>query len=243
MAPPAPLRIWVTRTQPGADATAARLSHLGHVPVVAPVLQARALVDPTPAMTGVDALAFTSAAAVRMFAALTPDLGSAGRDPPAFCVGEATAAAARRAGLSAVTSAGGDVATLAALIAATVPTGATVLHPCARETAGDLTAPLAASGVTLRQAPIYQTEAVKAPPPEIADLLRADRLDAVLVHSPKAARVTAALLAPLPPATLARLQAFAISPAALAPLQALPFFAAAAAATPDETALLKLLRR
>ena len=57
-------RIWVTRTAPEAEATAARLEALGHTAVVAPVLEARAIVDARVDLAGVDALAFSSGHAI-----------------------------------------------------------------------------------------------------------------------------------------------------------------------------------
>lgn len=234
-------RIWVTRAQPGADATAARLAALGLRPLVAPLLQvhvlafARSELD-GPELDGIDALAFTSANGVRAFSALTPR-----RDLAAFCVGEATAAAARAAGFDDALSAEGDVTALAALLAARLPRGARVLHPCATETAGDLATPLAAAGLSLRALPLYETHAVETLAASVAEALAARTLDAVLIHSPKAGRTAATLLGPLGAEVLDRLELYAISEAALAPLRALPVAVLRAAATPDETALLRLL--
>jgi uroporphyrinogen-III synthase len=232
--------IWVTRAQPGADATAARLTAAGLRPLVAPLLETHALAADPPELDGVDALAFTSANGVRAFAALASD-PAFGRDLAAFCVGGATAAAAQAAGFTEVVSAEGDVAALAARLTASLPAGARVLHPGATETAGDLATPLAAADLQLTAVPLYVTRAAEAVPAAVVAALAARALDALLVHSPKAGRAAAALLAPLDPAALGRLKACAISEAALAPLRPLPFTTHLAAATPDEAALLALL--
>lgn len=110
----------MTRAQPGADATAERLRERGLVALVEPLF---ALVS-LPATPPEDfaALAFTSANGVRAFAAL-----SAARDRPAFCVGDATAAAAKAVGYLDVRSAGGDVDALLALLLAAPATG-TIVH-------------------------------------------------------------------------------------------------------------------
>src|SRR5437868_3236256 len=63
-------RIWITRARPGAEATASRLRDAGFEPVIAPVLEARPIADAAVDLTGVDALAFTSAAGVAAFVAL-----------------------------------------------------------------------------------------------------------------------------------------------------------------------------
>ena len=98
------MRIWITRAQPEAEATAGRIRALRHEPVVAPVLEVRPSLD-APALEGVGALAFTSRNGVRAFVALTPE-----RDLQVFTVGDATAAAAREAGFTDVASASGDAA-------------------------------------------------------------------------------------------------------------------------------------
>jgi uroporphyrinogen-III synthase len=212
------MRVWVARAQPGADATADRLRALGHQPVVEPVLEVRPLAGVPLGLEGVDALAFTSANAVRAYAAL-----EASRTLPVFAVGEATAAAARAAGFTAVQSADGDVEALSALLTQVRP--GTVLHPSASETAGDL----APKGAPVRAVAIYETVAIL---PRI-DL---SALDAVVVHSPKAARAVAQIAA-----GAAQLQAFVISPACAAPLADAGLKAIAVAARPDETALLALM--
>jgi uroporphyrinogen-III synthase len=223
------MRVWVTRAQPGADATAERLRALGHAPVVAPLLHVRPLVGADLDLEGVGALAFTSANAVAAFAVLTP-----ARRLPVYAVGEATAAAAREAGFAGVAAGEADVAALARLIAADParPAGA-VLHPCAAEPAGDLSGALAAQGVEARAAPVYAALPVDAlpdlgrPPPE-----------AVLVHSPKAARVLADLV---PAALAAGLEAFALSAACAGPIDGRGFAALQVAPAPNEAALLALL--
>ena len=218
-----PRRVWVTRTQPRADATAARLREMGLEPVVAPVLVAQPVAADID-LAGVAALAFTSAAGVRGFA----DAYSA-RRLPVFAVGEATAGSARALGFAHVLASKGDVEALADVIAAARP--ALVLAPTAREPAADLPALLAARGVKARSVVVYETVAARPKPP--ADV------DAVLIHSPRAARIVAELITP---AMAAVLTACAISPAAAAPLRALPFARILTAPFPDEASLLHLLQ-
>jgi uroporphyrinogen-III synthase len=223
-----PARIWVTRAQPGADATAQRLRALGFAPVVAPVLETAPRADAVIDLTGVVALAFTSAAALAAFAALCP-----AREATVFTVGDATAEAARAAGFTDVRSADGDALALAGLIAtasAGQPSGL-VLCPTAAEPAADLPALLAARGVQAGAVVVYKSVQT-APAPTPADLA------AVLVHSPKAARIIAARL---DPAQSAGMTLVAISQAAAAPLAALPFADRRIAPRPSEAALLALL--
>lgn len=219
-------RVWITRAQPGAARTAARLTARGFTPVVAPLLTIRPLPDAltqAPDFATVAALAFTSPNGVAAFAALTPDL----RDRPVFAVGDATAEAAREAGFSDARSASGDIHALARLIAAS-PTKGPVLAPGAREPAGDLPALLPAH--IIQRLPVYAAEETDVDVP--ADF------DAVLLHSPRAARALAAALTP--DAARDRL-AVCISPAAAAPLSAFSFAEIRIAEAPDETSLLTAL--
>jgi uroporphyrinogen-III synthase len=214
------MRVWVTRAEPGAGATAARLADLGHVPLVHPLLVVRPL-DATIELAGVEALTFTSANGVRAFADRwgAPAL-------PVFTVGGATAAAARAAGFIDVVSADGDVGDLTALIAARRP--GRILHAGARELAGDLEGDLRQHGVEVRTVAVYESVAAPAPDP-LPDA------NAVLLHSPAAARGLAAV------AAARSLWALCISPAAAAPLQNAGFGRVATAPFPNEAALLKLL--
>jgi uroporphyrinogen-III synthase len=170
------------------------------------------------------ALAFTSRNAVTVFAAIRAE-----RNLPVYATGQATAAAARKAGFERVASADGGIAELAELIIKQRP-GVEVVWPGPLEPAGDLVALLAAGGVKASLQPIYESVAVGAAAPP--------RIDAVLVHSPKGGRAVAQVV----DADLARtMAAFAISSAAAAPLADLPFARVAVAPRPNETALLSLI--
>lgn len=225
-------RVWITRAQPGAEATAGRVAALGFEPVVAPVLAVRELparID----LTGVGALAFTSANAVRAFAGRCET-----RELPVFAVGTATAAAAEEAGFGQIASANGDVADLARLIArrAADLTGI-LLHPAAAEPAGDLTGALKSAGVEARALALYETVPVEVPK-SVLDAL--GTIDVVLVHSPKAARHLAAALARWP---VAHMTAYALSPEVCAPLAGVGLAQTITAPLPTEDALLSLLAR
>ena len=213
------MRVWVTRAEPGASRTAARLRALGHEAVVEPVLEVRPL-DADLDLTGVTAIAFTSINGVEAFAARAAERGL-----PVFAVGDATAEAARLANFGEVASASGDVVALGELIGREAPAGAVVLHPGARELAGDLAAS-AGPTVTVRAVAVYETVGREPAPSTV---------DAVLVYSPKAGRALAGLDAPGQPAWLC------ISEAAATPLRAAGRAPIRVAAAPDENALLHLL--
>ena len=225
-------RVWITRAQPGASRTAARLRGMGFTPLIQPLLAVETLSPPVPDLDRFAALAFTSRNGVAAFAALTSR-----RDRPVFAVGDATAQAAREAGFVAVCSASGDLTALARRIAAEL-SDAALLAPQAETPAGDLAAALAAAdarAVSLHPLNVYRTAptAAAAPP---------EAFDAVLIHSPRAAQALAALVpAPLSAARLAGVVIACISPAAAAPLSAVGPMPAVAGA-PDEVTLLATLK-
>jgi uroporphyrinogen-III synthase len=217
------MRVWVTRTLPGALKTAARLRALGHDPVVEPLFEIRLLAAGID-LGGVAALAFTSRHGVDAFAARTRE-----RALPVFAVGDATADAARSREFVDVRSAAGDVARLAELIVAARPNGV-VLHAAALERAGDLEGALRSAGIETRTVAVYETLERAWIEPE--------RYDAVLVQSPRAGRTLAARLGKASAALFA-----CVSSAAAAPLTKAGFAAVRTAAAPVESATLALLPR
>ena len=211
-------RVWVTRAEPGAARTAARLTALGFEPLVAPLLAIRPLA-PLIDLTGVAALAFTSVNGVTAFSALT-----ASRDKSVFAVGDATAEAARGAGFTDVHSASGDAPALARLISEAEFRGG-VLAPGAAEPAADLAA-LLAGEAEVRALAVYEAVETGVPAPA--------GFDAVLVHSPRAARALA-----MHAWALDDQLAVAISAAAAEPLEDLGLREVRIAAAPTDAALIE----
>jgi len=225
--------IWITRAQPGADATATRVRALGHTPLVAPLLAVRKVEGARVELEGVVALAFTSANGVRAFAELSTE-----RQLKVFAVGAATAQAAREAGFRRILSSDGDVAALSEGIAARrAELKGAVLHPGAAEPAGDLAGTLAVQGVEIRPLSLYDTAPVAL---DAAELERVAAADVALLHSPKAAEVLAGLLTDHP---MPSLRALCLSQAVMQPLAKLKLAGKAFAPFPLEAALLNLIDR
>lgn len=212
----------MTRAQPGAGRTAARLAALGFEPVLRPLLEIRRLAAVEPDLSDIAALAFTSVNGVDAFTALTSR-----REHPVFTVGDATAEAALAAGFARVRSAAGALPDLARLLADAGLDGP-VLAPGARQPAGDLPALLAGT-VEVRPLPVYESVALAASAPEV--------FDAVLVHSPRGGEA----LADLGGFDGRERVAVAISEAAAAPLRALGFADLRLAARPTEASMLEAL--
>lgn len=183
---PQPRTVWITRTQPGADATAKRVRAMGHLALVEPLFEVRDL-DADLRLQEAAALAFTSANAVRALATRTAD-----RSLRVFAVGEATALAAREVGFRQVLSTRGDVSALVAGIASRKrELNGPVIHLGGADLAGDLVGDLARHGVIAYAITLYETVERHAPTKVIECL---ESIDDVLVHSPRGAKALAATL-------------------------------------------------
>lgn len=228
-----PPRVLVTRSEPGASETAQRLRQAGFAPVVESLF-AIAPIDVTP--PDFDALAFTSANGVRRFARLSPR-----RDAPVFCVGERTAQEAREAGYTRVVSSNAAVDALADLIQRDLAPGARLLHAGNEETRGDLAGRLSAAGLRADFLPIFRAVAVETPGPVLgAHLAGGAKIDAILIHSPRAASILTGFVSGMTVSAL--LSVAAISAAAAEPLTGFATRLEIATA-PDEPALISALSR
>ncbi len=236
------MKALVTRPAEDAATVAAALTARGIEPMLAPMLR----IEPEPsgaarlggALAGVQAVLFTSANGIRAFAHASKRF-----ELPAYCVGEASAAAARIAGFRTVANAGGDVGDLAALVAARLaPGNGALLHAAGRDTAGDLVSALAAKGFTLRRVELYRAVAADAFAPDIEAALRRGEVAMALFFSPRTAETfvrlaTAAGLAE----RSSNMTAVCLSRNVAAALSGLPWRAVATAHAPNLTALLAAL--
>ncbi|HEY7989926.1 MAG TPA: uroporphyrinogen-III synthase [Stellaceae bacterium] len=183
------MKALVTRPRDDAATVAAALTARGIEPILAPLLHIEPEPDGTArlggALAGVQALLFTSANGVRAFAQASHRF-----ELPAYCVGEASAAAARIAGFRAVASADGNVADLAELAAARLaPGNGALLHVAASVVAGDLAGALETKDFTVRRVALYRAVEAKRFPDEIAALLRAGEVALALFFSPRTAEL------------------------------------------------------
>jgi uroporphyrinogen-III synthase len=227
------MRVLITRPQEDGEAVAALLARAGHQPMLAPLLRPRWLDGPVPDLSGIAGLLATSANGVRALARRTPR-----RDVPVFAVGPQTAEEARTAGFLRVENADGDALALAqALPRWLAPAAGTLLHVCGEEAAGTLAEMLTARGYAVRQEILYAVEALTLPR-EAAAALAAGEVDAVLLFSPRSARIFAAESQAL---DLSAITAFCISPATAAALPQDRFAAIRIAARPNQESLLALL--
>lgn len=236
---PSPQILLLTRPRAQSEAFAANLAERlpgRFAPVISPLIEIAA--NPAPLdLGGARGLLFTSANGVTEFSRRT-----SARDLPAYCVGEMTAAAARAAGFVTF-SAGGDLADLAALVAraASAPGAGAFVHVRGRHAAGDLAGRLAADGVEVRAAEIYD-QTPRPLTPEARSLLARGEVATVAVFSPRSARLFAAEAAAAG-ADLSRAAAVSISAAADAALGTAGFGARIVASRPDREGMLEALAR
>jgi len=232
------MRLLVTRPQDDAAALAATLKRLGHSVVVAPLMQVEIYEGPPLALSGMQAIIATSANGVRAFATRSDK-----RDIPIYAVGPQTAEAATQAGFQLVYSAEGDAAALAEAVAGWAkPDKGGLLHAAGTETAGRLRQVLQAKGFAVTVETLYEAAPVTELPQNLADALRADSLDGVLLFSPRSAKLFASLVTSAGLAqACGRLQCFCISAATVSALGALALRQVSVAGAPNQEAMLALV--
>lgn len=234
------MRVLVTRAEPAASRTAARLRGLGHEPMLAPVATIRQT-DEFPPLGQFDALIATSANAF-----VNP--GTPG-DPlrnwvstPLFVVGDTTAEAARAAGFRDIRIGEGNAADLAELVVASLARGAFLLWITGEDRGETLTDALSEAGFSLAVWVRYAALPSEAWPTTAVHALRHGLLDAALHYSARASRLAVTLAARHGVAQgFAALTHVAISPQAAEPLRKAGMPRLRIAARPDEAAMIEAL--
>jgi uroporphyrinogen-III synthase len=231
-------RFLVTRPEPDAAETIARLDALGIEGVSAPLLERAALHASLPDAATVAGIALTSANALRALeerGAIRPYLGLR-----VFAVGEKTAAVARDLGFLDIVTAGGTAEHLAEEIGAARPAGP-VFYPAARHQSADLGTLLAPYGVDVVVSRVYEMRAARALAPAIAAGLAGGAYAGALFYSRRTAEVFVALTAAwIPAAQQSRLGVLCLSEQVAAPLLAGHFVRASLADHPSEEAMMAL---
>jgi uroporphyrinogen-III synthase len=182
------MRIAITRPEEDAGPLRAKLEALGHDPVMVPLLAIRPRADAVIPTLDWQAVAVTSANGVRALPAT-----SALKSVRMLTVGPQSLKAARDAGFSAEAH-GGDVNGLAQFIrGAFDPARGPILYLSGAETAGDLEGQLTAAGFSCHRAVLYDAVPADDLGPA-AEALRLGQIDAVLLYSPRSARIWSGLV-------------------------------------------------
>jgi len=185
------MRVLVTRPADDAPALAEAVQARGHEPLIAPLSTIRFETPAAPSETPA-ATIFTSRNAVRALAGL--DWANQLRALPAYCVGAATAQAARDAGFTHVIGGGGTGAQLAEYVTYTHTSEAgPLLYLTGNHVAFDMQAALGERGFSVRRCIVYRSDLVAGFSAEVRAALQAGDVDAAMLMSPRAASHFAAL--------------------------------------------------
>lgn len=173
--------VLITRPEPGASETAARIASMGRFPIVAPVMEIRSM--PFRAPPGrIAAVLLASGSAIDSLPATLHGL-------PVLTVGSATARRAEQAGFTNVASADGDAVALAAMVRGRFrPRDGTLLLASGRGQSLTLAARLREAGFRVARRVVYAA----VPVARLPDAARAALLDrqtgTVLFFSAETAR-------------------------------------------------------
>lgn len=178
--------VLVTRPEPGASATAARIAALGHAAILAPLMRIKPLAPARLFSDLPDLVVMTSAAAPAAIARHR-DLDALS-GIPAFVVGEKTAVAARAIGFR-VAEVAPDLATLAPILSEVA--AGRLLHIAGVDRSGDLAALSGRDGIETIE--VYRAEILERLPPAAHAALAEDRVDGVLHFSRRSAQAFFAL--------------------------------------------------
>ena len=174
-------RVLVTRPEPAALLTAAKLTDAGFEPLLLPLSRTVPLGFSVPDIR-FDALTVTSANAFRHAGHALPS-----RDMPLFAVGEGTARAACEAGFTDVVDGGGDAVRLAETMRRTLPQRARVLYLAGRVRQPIFEERISAAGLDMTVCDVYDIETIDYPRDELQRILGTQPLAAVMLYSGVAA--------------------------------------------------------
>ena len=231
------LSMLVTRPEPDASETAARLRALEINPILAPLMRFEPLQSNLPAPDGFAALAVTSANALRAL----HDRGELPhfRHLPLYAVGDRTADAARDYGFAEVVSTGGDFAALVERLAH-AGVGGPIFYPSGREMTGDLARSLAPYGLMVITAPVYAMTPMAGLAEDVRAGLSGGGIAAALFYSRRTAETFVALSDWLDRPVRRRFGALCLSEAVAEPLVEAHFVRVGLADHPSENAMMSL---
>jgi uroporphyrinogen-III synthase len=232
------MRALVTRPREDSESVARALETRGLDVMIEPLLDIEPVPEARVDADGAQGILVTSANGIRALARLHGD-----RALPVWAVGDASATVARALGYDRVESAGGDVDTLAGLVARRVdPARGVLLHAAGSVTAGDLAGLLEGQGYRVRRQVLYRAVTATRLSPALHDALTGDVLDLALFFSPRTAATFVRLITAAGLENhVARIAAYGLSANVSAQLASLPWARMRQAAEPTQAALLAAL--
>lgn len=183
------MSVWLTRPQRDSERMEAALAVRGIDSIVAPVMEIAAL-DVTFDEAMPDGLILTSRRAAKALQAIPP----AWRTLPVYCVGNATAEAAKRYHFEHTISGQGSALDLLPLIAQRHGNHDRLLHLSGDAVKIDLAPLLASRGITLERKVVYESHRVAALSPALTHALHVHALTGVVFYSPRTVRFATELV-------------------------------------------------
>ncbi|MBN34834.1 MAG: uroporphyrinogen-III synthase [Rhodospirillaceae bacterium] len=232
------MRLLLTRPHRDSERLATELIEHGVESVIAPLLTIEPVACPVPAFEGVQALVLTSANGAVAIATWPVPFHL-----PVMAVGAATAEAAREQGMTDVTTADGDVDSLAALIRNRLdPTAGRLVHVAGTAVVGDLAAMTVQDGFEIERIVAYDAVTAETLPRIARDALAGGLVDGAAFFSPRTAATFVRLVvdAGLQPA-MRTVAAFCLSRAVDEALAGLAWTARHVADRPDRKSLIALI--
>lgn len=230
-------RMLVTRPEPDAQSTLARLTALDIVADIAPLMVRETLDVSLPPPDGFQAVVLTSANAVRSLVdrGVVADYAHL----PVFAVGDRTKGEAEDAGFVRVSSAAGAFQDLVNAIGISGLKGP-LFYPAAKHQSADLAKAIAPFGVMVATSKVYEMVAADSMPETVLADLASGAIGSVLVYSRRTAEIFAGLTATLDQSRRSALAMLCMSEAVAEPLLANHFNRISLADWPDEDAMMSL---
>jgi uroporphyrinogen-III synthase len=195
------MHVLVTRPKGDGETLKARIEQLGCRASLEPLISIVPNAIPVAAIENATGLIATSRNALRALAG-TPALGLA-TTLPLFAVGPGTAAIARDLGFKNIFEGAGTGADLVPILAPRSGDDGVLVHLAGDVLAFDLAAALARENVNIRSVEAYRSVVAKSLSPQIAEALRNQDVDVVILMSPRTAETWTRLMVDLsPPADL-----------------------------------------
>lgn len=186
------MHILVTRPEPDDATFKSRLEAAGHRVSLSPLIRIAATGETLP-LEGVGAVAVTSRNSLRALASRPEFI--AVLKLPIFAVGPGTAQTARDLGFKTCFQGPGTGDQLAQMIANHREAfHGKILHLAGDRRAGDLAGSLEAAGIASQTVVLYRSIAANTFSPGIAEAIRSGAIDAVILMSPRTARVFSELV-------------------------------------------------
>ena len=229
--------VLITRPEPGASDTAARVASLGFAPLLSPVIRIEQTPAHLPAAASIAAVLVTSGNAVDA-------LPAAYHAIRLYAVGDATAERARAAGFTEVLSAAGDAEDLARFVTnQQSPRDGTLLLASGHMQGRPLAAALRLDGYRVTRRVVYAVRSARDLAPAAVTTLRAGHVSAALFFSAETARQFVWLAQRAGVAqTLAGVEAVSIGRPVAVALDVLPWRRIRVAARPTQDDMLALLQ-